>query len=269
MYDRGSSGFNGPGPENYQVNIGLFINEGWQIITQNIGGFIGFFVLSTVISVALSNIPGGALVNGFIASILVAGNYIVGFKILQGQTVQFGDFFSGFQGDRFLPILLASFISGLISGIFSITGTVLMMIGFLPSLQSWLEWIQTVGENPDPDIEEFLELLSRLPEISPGLAAVLIGIGLLLFIPAIYFGVAYTFAVPLVVEKRAEFWAAMETSRKVVTRQWFAIFALLFVVGLINFLGVCLCGFGLLITVPLSYGVVVAAYNNIFGLGNA
>jgi len=49
-----------------------------------------------------------------------------------------------------------------------------------------------------------------------------------LILPAIYLAVAWTFAIPLVADKKTSFWAAMELSRKVVTRVWFEVFALIF-----------------------------------------
>jgi GYF domain 2 len=48
-------------------------------------------------------------------------------------------------------------------------------------------------------------------------------------LPALYLLVAWTFSVPLVADKRLEFWSAMELSRKMVTRVWFQMFGLLFV----------------------------------------
>lgn len=50
---------------------------------------------------------------------------------------------------------------------------------------------------------------------------------LLCVLPAIYLFVAWFFALPLVADKRLEFWSAMELSRKIVTRVWFSIFLLL------------------------------------------
>jgi hypothetical protein len=47
-----------------------------------------------------------------------------------------------------------------------------------------------------------------------------------LILPAIYFAVAWTFALPLVADKQMPFWPAMEMSRKVVTRIWFEVLAL-------------------------------------------
>jgi len=46
-------------------------------------------------------------------------------------------------------------------------------------------------------------------------------------VPGIYLMVAWVFAVPLVADKRLEFWSAMELSRKVVTRVWFPMLGLL------------------------------------------
>jgi hypothetical protein len=48
-------------------------------------------------------------------------------------------------------------------------------------------------------------------------------------LPALYLLVAWCFSVPLVADRRLEFWSAMEVSRKTVTRVWFQMFVLLFV----------------------------------------
>ena len=54
-----------------------------------------------------------------------------------------------------------------------------------------------------------------------------IGVLCCLILPGIYLMVAWHFSVPLVIDKGLEFWSAMELSRKVVTRVWFEILALL------------------------------------------
>ncbi len=61
-------------------------------------------------------------------------------------------------------------------------------------------------------------------------SALLTGLSLCcLILPAIYLFVAWFFTVPLVADKKIFFWAAMELSRKVVTRVWFEMFVLLLV----------------------------------------
>ncbi|MDR3459098.1 MAG: GYF domain-containing protein [Verrucomicrobiae bacterium] len=48
-------------------------------------------------------------------------------------------------------------------------------------------------------------------------------------LPMIYLMVAWAFAIPLVADKKMFFWAALELSRKVVTRVWFEVLVLLLV----------------------------------------
>jgi uncharacterized membrane protein len=45
-------------------------------------------------------------------------------------------------------------------------------------------------------------------------------------LPGIYLIISWTFGVPLVIDKKMEFWSALELSRKVVTRVWFEMFGL-------------------------------------------
>ena len=53
---------------------------------------------------------------------------------------------------------------------------------------------------------------------------------LLCVLPGVYLKIAWIFVLALVIDKRLEFWSAMELSRIVVTRLWFKIFALALIV---------------------------------------
>ena len=99
------------------------------------------------------------------------------------------------------------------------------------------------------------------------ISGVLIGLGfVLLIIPGIYLAIAYTFALPLVLDKKMNFWDAMEFSRKLISKNWFSFFGFILVLALINFAGIMLLGVGLLVTIPLSVGAIAAAYADIVGL---
>lgn len=101
-------------------------------------------------------------------------------------------------------------------------------------------------------------------------SGILVVLGVILcIIPGIYLGVSYSFMIPLILDRGLNFWDAMETSRKIVSKQWFSIFAFLLVTFLINLLGALVCGFGLLVTIPLTYGAIVAAYDDIIGIQKA
>jgi uncharacterized membrane protein len=92
---------------------------------------------------------------------------------------------------------------------------------------------------------------------------------LLLILPGIYLAVAYSFTFPLMVERRLDFWPAMESSRKLLTKEWFSYFGFILLLGLVNFLGLIPCGLGLLITLPLTGCAIAAAYEDIVGVVGA
>ena len=69
---------------------------------------------------------------------------------------------------------------------------------------------------------------------------------------------------PLVIDRRMNFWAAMELSRKMVTRHWFMIFAFLIVYGLLVIAGLIACCVGIFVTMPIGFAALMYAYETIF-----
>lgn len=97
-------------------------------------------------------------------------------------------------------------------------------------------------------------------------SAILISIGFAFFIiPGIYLSVAYTFAIFFIIFGKVDFWEAMELSRKMVSAEWFKIFILTLVLGLLNFLGALAFGVGLLFSIPISFCALYAAFDDIIG----
>ena len=94
----------------------------------------------------------------------------------------------------------------------------------------------------------------------------LTSIGLILCIlPGIYLAVGYIFALPLVVDKKMEFWTAMEVSRRVVHEHWWSMFALVIVLGLVALAGFLLCVIGAAITIPIASAALMYVYEDLFG----
>lgn len=75
----------------------------------------------------------------------------------------------------------------------------------------------------------------------------------LLILPGIYLSIAYIFTLPLIVDKGMNVWDAMELSRKAVTKHWFKVFGLFFLLSLIMALGTLALGIGLIWAVPLLF----------------
>ena len=90
-------------------------------------------------------------------------------------------------------------------------------------------------------------------------------LGFLLILPGIYLLVAWMFTLPLVVDKRLDFWSAMELSRKVVTKHWFKFLGFGLVLWLLMFAGVLALIVGVLVMTPLVLAALMYAYEDIFG----
>jgi hypothetical protein len=88
-----------------------------------------------------------------------------------------------------------------------------------------------------------------------------------LVLPGIYLLVAYTFACLAALDKGLGFWAAMETSRRVVTSQWWRVLGLLLLSLPFLLLGVAALGVGVFVAIPLIVGAYAYAYDDLFSPG--
>ena len=91
-----------------------------------------------------------------------------------------------------------------------------------------------------------------------------LGLCLCIF-PGIYVSIAWVFSIPLVIDKRLDFWPAMELSRKVVSRHWFMVFGLMLVNGLVSFAGLAACCIGIFVSIPVGIVSLMYAYEDLFG----
>lgn len=89
---------------------------------------------------------------------------------------------------------------------------------------------------------------------------------LLLIIPGIYFAVSYLFAHFFVWYYDVDPTEAASLSRKTVSGNFGQILLLCLVLGGINLLGVLAFGVGVLLTLPFTYCVVYAAFDDIIGI---
>jgi hypothetical protein len=190
-----------------RLRLGDYLQEGWELFKRCPGLFVGFFATMLLINIVLGMIPIlGIIINTLISGPLIAGFFIVSFKLRQNQTPEFKDFFGGFN--FFVPLLVASFLT-----------------------------------------------------------SIFVALGTLLFVlPGVYLAVAYLFVTPLIVDRALDFWPAMELSRHTVNPNWFSMFGLLLLLLVVNLLGTLALVVGLLVTVPVSFCAVAAAYADICGV---
>jgi hypothetical protein len=153
---------------------------------------------------------------------------------------------------HFIPIL-GSLLSGIVS-------PALMMGNFIVAAK--------LLHRQTPQFRDFFSGFSFFWPLLlvSAVSSIFIGIGLILFIiPGVYLAVGYLFSSGLVVDRRLDFWTALEMSRRTVTPLWFTVFAFLVLLILINLVGVLLLGLGLLASIPISFCAWTVAFQDLFG----
>jgi predicted Ser/Thr protein kinase len=94
---------------------------------------------------------------------------------------------------------------------------------------------------------------------------VLIGLGFLcLILPGIYLLIAWWFTLPLIMDKRLDFWSAMELSRKTITQHWWKFFGFGIVLLLLKVAGLMVFCLGFFIACPIAMASLMYAYEDIF-----
>jgi uncharacterized membrane protein len=91
-------------------------------------------------------------------------------------------------------------------------------------------------------------------------------LGFLCFVlPGIYLLVSWQFTLPLIIDKRLDFWPAMELSRRVISKHWWHFFGFLIVCGLVNCVGALALGVGIFVSLPVTLIAWLYAFEDIFG----
>jgi uncharacterized membrane protein len=106
------------------------------------------------------------------------------------------------------------------------------------------------------------------------IASILIGIFsflgfMLCIVPGIVVMAMYNFSYLFIVDKKFDFWPAMQASHDIVKRDYLGHSLFILALALINVVGFLLCFVGLLITIPITTVAVVLAYRDLVGFERA
>jgi hypothetical protein len=118
---------------------------------------------------------------------------------------------------------------------------------------------------------EFGDLFKGFNYFVPTLvAALLIGLftfagTLLCIIPGLVVAAMYKFTYLFILDKRMDFWPAMQASHAVVKNDYFGFTMFLLLAFLVNVLGVLCCFIGVFVTIPITFAAITVAYKEIVG----
>ncbi len=87
-----------------------------------------------------------------------------------------------------------------------------------------------------------------------------------LIIPGIVVSALYMFAFPLIIEKKMNFWEAMETSRKAVMKNIFELSIFMLILYVFLFMGMLMFLVGLIVAVPFVLAAIAFAYIDLIGV---
>lgn len=171
-----------------RLDIKGYFGKSFRIFSDDIGNFIPytFVVLFTLL---LTRLVGsvGIIANMLLANQLIAGYFVAGASLERAQKKGIGTYFAAFE-----------FVQTI--GLFS-------LIQFLVNFILFLPFLFTVGRN----LFRF-DLLGQ--EVYPYWS-------FLLLLPLIYLSMAWRWAPALMIFYHMKLWEAMETSRKLITRNLF------------------------------------------------
>ncbi len=228
----------------YELDILGCVSRAWTVLSANfwlmVGGCAVYLLIVGGIS-GFAQIPFIGILFSLLSLVvtgpLVGGVYLFLLRVLRGQPAEVGDVFNGFR-DNFGQLILAYLIPALITGAAAIPGTVMAAAPIV--------------------------IMANNKAASAGLVA-LAAIGFfVLLIPVLYLSLCWMFSLPLVADRRLDFWAAMKISRRQVGRHWWTLLGFTIVIGLVNLAGVLACCIGLFVTMPLVFAAMLIAYETLF-----
>ncbi|MCL5096677.1 MAG: GYF domain-containing protein [Candidatus Omnitrophica bacterium] len=217
-----------------RIAIGSCLEGGWELLKANLWLLVLAAFLVFAIGVGCSMIPiVGSIASLVISGPLYGGLYTLYLKRIRDESATVGDIFDGFSED-FVPLMLTFIVVTLLTMISSFVAILAVVLG-----------------------------ATHILEIPAAIILGLVGL-----VPPVYLMVAWVFAIPLVIDKKMEFWPAMELSRRRVTAQWWRVFGLFVVGSLITMAGAMVCFVGMFFTMPIFLGAMMIAYEEIFGTAN-
>ena len=229
----------------YDLDLGDCLGRGWALLTGPkmwtvIGGMAIWILIQAGLS-GFAQIPFIGLIFS-LASLVIGGPLLGGvyfflLRCLRGAAAAIDDIFAGFK-HRFGQLFLGQIVVLLLLGISALPGAVLIIAGA----------VTTAAHRGSEVI---------------GIALIVAG-AVAALIPVIYLSVSWCFVLPLIMDKRLDFWPAMELSRKVVGKHWWMILLMTIVVAIISSVGLLLCCVGFFFTAPLAFAITMTAYERMF-----
>jgi uncharacterized membrane protein len=212
------------------------ISAAWAMVKEQYWLFVGMCAVGLLI--------GSAVPMGILTGPMMCGLYMAFFAIRRRQPIEFGMLFKGF--DYFGPSVVATLLHVLPILVIVIPAYFLFYVGVFVS-------VAAQGDEPNP--AAFFGVMGFF---------VLFWIAMVILI--IFISVGFTFAYPLIVDRKLSGLDAVKWSFKAALANFWRLLGMMFLTGLLALGGMVLCYVGVFLVFPIMYGAVAIAYEKVFGL---
>jgi hypothetical protein len=213
------------------------IKAGWELIRSQYWLFVGMTVVGIIIG---SVVPLGILMGP-----MMCGLYLALFQTRRGQPIEFGLLFKGF--DYFGDAVIATLLHMIPIVIVIAPVYILYFVGMFGMMAS--------SQNGEPNPAAMMSFF--------GIFGV---VWLVIMLLMIVLSVVFSFAYPLIVDRRLKGFDAVKLSIRAGFANFWRLLGMLILTGLLSVLGVFCCYVGVFLVMPLGFAAIAAAYEQVFGL---
>jgi hypothetical protein len=213
------------------------LRAGWNLIKNQYWLFVGMTAVGVLIG---SIVPLGILMGP-----MMCGLYLALLQTRRGQPIEFGTLFKGF--DYFGDSVVATLIHMIPVVVIFVPSYLLFYVGL---------FVMMGRQGGEPN-----------PGAMLGFFGFFALFWLVMIVILIVVSVVFTFAYPLIVDRRLSGVEAVKLSVKAALANFWRLVGLLLMTGLMSFVGVLFCYVGAFLVMPLSFAAIATAYEQVFGLG--
>jgi len=210
------------------------IKAGWEMLKPHYWLFVGMAFIAYVIGQAVPIILMGPMLCGFYLSL---------FSSRRREPLEFGTLFKGF--DFFGPSIVATLLHAIPIVVIIIPTYIL----FYASMFLAMSQAQNDGGGA------MLAVLSTFTIVI-----------VVIFVAIMIISVGFTFAYPLIVDRRLNGLDAVKLSFKAGLANFWRLLAMMLLTGIMTTVGIGFCIVGMYLVLPISYAAIAAAYEQVFGL---
>ena len=215
------------------------IKAGWNLIREQYWLFVGM--------TAVGMIVGNVVPLGILLGPMMCGIYLALFQTRRGQPIEFGLLFKGF--DYFGDAVIATLLHMIPIIIVVVPAYIAMYVGMFAM-------VGVSGGEPNPGA-----LL--------GFFGFMMIMWLVIMVLVVVLSVVFTFAYPLIVDRKLSGLNAVKLSIKAGLANFWRLLGMLMLTGLLTVCGLLLCYVGIFFVLPISFAAIAMAYEQVFGLGDA